>query len=226
MAVAGCGDGESSGSDPGGNGGSTTGGSGPSAVRTPANPAPEIDHPTAADLASQPALGEFTGKMIVAFEDPSCPTCKRFHQEVYPELESKLIEPGEIAYILRPYPVIYPWGNSACKALDATFQRDAPAGWGLLDHYFARQGSFGRENVLSRTADYLDRETTVEGSAVVEAVESGASDAAVQADLDAGRDGGLGERTPVFAMFRDGEFLTSAAGAVSYNTLATVLGER
>ena len=225
MAVAGCGGDGSSGSDPDGNGGST--GDGPSVgIRTPTNPTPEIDHPATAELAAQPVRGEFTGKMIVAFEDPSCPTCRRFHEEVYPELESNLIEPGKIAYVLRPYPVIYPWGEPACQALDATFQRDAPSGWALLDHYFDRQGSFGDDTVLSRTASYLDSETSVEGSAVVDAVESGASDAAVQADLDAGRDAGLGSRTPVFAMFRDGEFLTSAAGAVSYNTLATVLGER
>lgn len=221
--VAGCGeDGPSDGS----NSGQPSPGSPSPEVRTPTSPAPEIDHPAAADLAVQPARGEFTGKLIVAFEDPSCPTCKRFHEQVYPELESNLIEPGRIAYVLRPYPVIYPWGNPACKALDATFKRDASAGWGLLDHYFTRQGSFGSDNVLEKTADYLDSQTAVDGAAVLDAVESGASDAAVQADLDAGRDAGLGSRTPVFALFRDGEFLTSPAGAVSYNTLATVLGER
>ncbi|MFB6188554.1 MAG: DsbA family protein [Halapricum sp.] len=191
---------------------------------TPRNATPNIDHPAASDLAAQPTLGEFTGKVVIAFEDPSCPTCRGFYRHVYPKLQSKLIDTGKTAYVFRNYPVIYPWGKPASKALEATFQRDSAVGWDLLDFYFREQGSFDTDSVRAKTETYLNDETSVDGTAVIEAVERGEADAAVQADLDAGKAAGVGGRTPTFVLFRGDEYVTQVAGSVSYNTIATVLG--
>lgn len=183
------------------------------------------DHPAAADLDAQPRRGELGGHVVLAFEDPSCPTCRRFHENTVPDIEENIVAAGTGAYVVRTYPVIYPWGEPATQALESTFARDGEAFWSLFDHYFAEQSSFTTENVLDRTAAFLDRETAVDGEAVRTDAENRAHDDAVQADIRAAENAGLGETTPIILLFEDGEFVTKVNGSVSYELIAEALGE-
>ncbi|MFB6148912.1 MAG: thioredoxin domain-containing protein, partial [Halobacteriales archaeon] len=58
------------------------------------------NHPAGRGITDQPRLGpapkDATG-VVVAFEDPSCTRCRAFHRQVLPQLESKLIDPGDVA---------------------------------------------------------------------------------------------------------------------------------
>lgn len=174
----------------------------------------------------QPALGPPPGEAdgtIVAFEDPSCHRCRVFAEDTVPEIRSNLVEPGKATFVSRPYPVVYDWGEPASKALLATFERDADAFWSLEAHYYGDQGSFSTGNVLDRTREFLAAETSVEGPAVVEAVEAGEVDDAVQTNLDAGEEAGA-KVTPSVFLFRDGEFRTKASGSVSYDAIESALG--
>jgi len=182
------------------------------------------DHPAGAAIAEQPRNGDLDGHVIVVFEDPSCPTCKSFEEETVPKIRSNLVDTGAAALVVRGYPVVYPWGEPATQALEATHDRDEDAFWALFDHYFDEQSTFDSDNVLERTEQFLDSETSVDGAAVREDVGNDAYADAVQADLDAGQNAGA-TATPTVFLFRDGDYLTEASGNVSYDLIATALGE-
>ena len=184
-------------------------------------------HPAAAGLADQPLKGPAPADaeaVIVAFEDPSCTRCRAFEEATVPRIEAELVDPGRATLAFRGYPVIYPWGEPATHALEATFAQDAGAFWALKDHYYAEQPSFDTSNTLELTREFLAAETDVDADAVVAAVEAGETDAAVQADLDAGQNAGAGRTTPHVFLFRDGRYVSKAAGSVSFSVVRNALG--
>lgn len=225
--VAGCLGGADGGSDGGMDEGTTaaSGGDATAASTTTAGGQSIETHPAAADLAAQPRLGDLGGHVVLAFSDPSCPRCRAFERGTVPKIRSELVEPGHAAYVVRTYPVVYPWGEPATQALEATYARDEDAFWSLFEYYFANQSSFDVDNVLERTADFLDSETALDGAAVAEDARTEAYGDRVQADLDAGSAGDVGRTTPTVLLFRDGRYVTKAAGSVSYQVVATALGE-
>ena len=181
------------------------------------------DHPAAAGLDSLPRQGELGGHVVLAFEDPSCSRCAAFHENTVPEIQSNIVDSGAGAYVLRTYPVVYPWGEPATQALESTFARDSDAFWSLLDHYFTTRDQFTSDNVLDRTETFLDESTDLDAAAIVTDAREKAHDDAVQANITAAEDAGLGQTTPVVLLFRDGEFVTKANGSVSYDLIAETL---
>jgi protein-disulfide isomerase len=185
---------------------------------------PFTDHDATVGIEEQPRKGELGGNVVLAFEDPSCPRCRTFEQQTVPDIEENLVATGQGAYVVRTYPVVYPWGEPAVHALEATYDRDSDAFWSLHAHYFAEQSAFDSDTVLDRTADFLASETDVDAGAVVADAESGAYDEAVQSDLDAGMNADVGRTTPTVLLFRDGRYVTRASGSVSYDVIGTALG--
>lgn len=222
LALAGCtedgGDGES------GATGSPTDGS------PTTQPARTLEtHPAAQDLDVQPTLGpdpaEATG-VVVAFEDPSCPTCARFEREVVPQLRAELVEPGTLSYVFRGYPVIYPWGEQGTRALEAVYDRDPATHWTLATHYFENQNDFRGADpavVYDRTEAFLSSETDLDATATLDAARNGEFDAPVTTDFEAGQAAGAGFTTPHLFLFRDGEFRTKSAGYTPLSTIKSVL---
>jgi protein-disulfide isomerase len=183
------------------------------------------DHPAASGVGAQPRRGPPVGEAtttLVGFEDPSCSRCAAFHRDTVPRILSDLVEPGTATYVVRPYPVVYAWGEPATRALWATYERDAESFWGLLDHYFAEQGAFGSGNVVERTRAWLERETDVDAGAVVEAASAEGFPDPVRENLDVGERAEVVE-TPTLFMFRDGEYRTEASGSVSYDLVTSAL---
>ncbi|MFC7069267.1 DsbA family protein [Halobaculum lipolyticum] len=190
-----------------------------------ANGTPIGDHPAGAGLDSQPALGPAdAGATVVAFEDPSCPTCRNFERNAGERLRSGPVADGDLRFVSRVYPIIYPWGKPAVQALEAVYAREGgeEAYWALFDHYFAEQGAFDTDTVLDRTESFLAANTDLDASGVVADAEAEAYDDAVQTDLDAGSAAGA-DRTPTLFLFRDGTYVTRASGNVSYETIASAL---
>ena len=182
------------------------------------------DHPAAANLDAQPRRGDLDGHVVLAFEDPSCTQCRRFHENTVPDIESNIVDAGEGAYVVRTYPIIYPWGKPATQALESTVARSEGAFWSLLDHYFATQSQFDEGNVLDRTEQFLTESTDLDGSVVVEDARNEVHDDAVQADIAAAEAAELPKQTPIVLLFRDGQFATRANGSVSYDLIANALG--
>jgi len=181
------------------------------------------DHQAAAGLEDQPRQGDLGGNVVLAFEDPSCTQCRRFHENAVPKIEANIVDAGEGAYVVRTYPIIYPWGKPATQALESTFARSEGAFWALFDHYFAEQDQFDESNVLDRTEQFLTDATDLDGSVVVEDAGNEAHDDAVQADITAAENADLPQQTPIVLLFRDGQFATRANGSVSYNLIANAL---
>jgi protein-disulfide isomerase len=181
-------------------------------------------HPAARGLDTQPSLGPADARAtIIAFEDPSCPRCRVFERNTVPKLRSELVEPGRARFVVRTYPVIYPWGEPAVQALEATFARSTDAFWGLFEHYFAEQDAFSTDNVLSRTETWLSSNTDLDAAAVVADAENRAYDEAVQVDLDAGEAASVGRTTPTVFLFRDATYVTRAGGSVSFELISSAL---
>lgn len=184
------------------------------------------DHPVGQQLGTQPRLGPDPAEargVVVAFEDPSCPRCATFEAETVPKIRSELVDPGDAALVVRTVPLVYPWGEPAIQALEATYARDADAFWALFAHYFDEQDAFDTGNVLERTETFLTAETTVDGAAVVADAESKAYDDAVQTDLAAAEAADV-SGTPTVFLFRDGEYRTRVTGSVSFELVRQSLG--
>lgn len=202
------------------------GGDQPEETDSKASDDPLGGHPAAIDLAAQPALGpdpETASAVIISFSDPSCPSCARFESNTFPEIESKLVEEGKAAFVYRNMPIIYPWGEPAIQALEATFAHDSEAFWALKDHYFAEQESFDTDNVLSKTESFLASNTDLDAATVVSEAEAKEYDDLVQADLTAGENAGV-RGTPTMFLFSDGEHVTTVNGPKSYTVFAEALG--
>lgn len=187
-------------------------------------------HPSAADVERQPTLGPApseSGETIVAFEDPSCPSCGRFERETFPTLETRLVEEEDVSFVFRGVPLVGAWGNAATRdavlAMEATYARDAAAFWSLKAFYYRVQGELGSGNVHEETRRFLREETDVDAAAVLSDVERGVQSDAVDADVTAARDAGV-QATPTFFLFRDGSFVTEVRGAQSTDVFADALG--
>jgi protein-disulfide isomerase len=189
-------------------------------------PGPLGGHPAATGLGDQPALGPAPAEAtatIVAFEDPSCVLCRRFELNTFPTLRSEYVESGDLSFVYRGYPVVYPWGKPAVQALESTFAASEDTFWALKDHYYAEQDSFETDNVLGLTETFLAEETDVDAASVVDDARNERHDAAVQADLAAGRAADAGGQTPIFYLFRDGSFRTKVSGPQGADVFAAAL---
>ena len=182
------------------------------------------DHPAATNLEVQPRQGTLGGNVVLAFEDPSCSQCRRFHENAVPNIHSNIVEAGAGAFVVRTYPVIYPWGKPATQALESTLARNEEAFWALFDHYFATQGQFTSNNVFDRTEQFLAETPDLDGTAVVDDARNKVHDDAVQTDIAAAENADLPQQTPIVLLFRDGQFITRANGSVSYDLIANALG--
>lgn len=143
-------------------------------------------HAAASDLDSQPTLGpppSAADGTIIAFEDPSCPSCARFERTTFSRLKSELVDAGRLSFVYRGIPVVYPWSDPAVLALEAPHDRSADAFWALKDFYYREQANFGTENVRDRTRQFLADQTDVAAAAVIDDVEAKTVGDAVDADL-------------------------------------------
>jgi protein-disulfide isomerase len=183
---------------------------------------PFENHPATAGIEDVPSLGGDSDRRIVAFEDPSCPTCARHSRNAFPELEEDTNN-DELVYHIRNVPVVHPdWSRPACNALFATHDRDEEVYWTLLSSYYEGQRETNADNVYERTRGYLE-DTPVDADAVVEDAREERFDGEVNANVSAARDAEV-PGTPTFYLFDSDGFVTKASGARGYNTFSTALG--
>ena len=184
------------------------------------------EHSATTGLETQPTLGPPPGEAegtIVAFEDPSCPSCARFERGTFPQLKSELIDDGRLSFVFRGIPVVYPWAEPAALALEATYDRGVDVFWSLKEFYYRQQSSIGTENVQEVTRQFLADQTDVDAAAVVNDVDSGTFSDAVDTDLQASQDAGV-RGTPTFFLFKEGSFVTEIIGPQSFDVFANPLG--
>lgn len=184
------------------------------------------DHPATASFEGAPVLGPDPGAaeaLIVAFEDPSCSICASFHRSTLPELRDSPIGEG-VAFVYRAYPIRpYAWGDPAAEAIVAAAGRSHDAATALVSHYYGNQSAFDEDNVLDRTAAFLDGETDVDGAAVTDDVAASAYADVVEATIEDG-EAADASTTPTFFLFDGEEFVTEITGNQDADVFRNALG--
>ncbi|RQG97297.1 DsbA family protein [Natrarchaeobius chitinivorans] len=151
---------------------------------------------------SVPTLGSGTVAVDV-YEDLGCPICHEFRADVFPELESSYVEPDEITYRHRDFPVeaaaeSVAMANAARAVQAETRTDDDPAGRffdykdRVIDH-----DDWGDDS-LATLAEIVD----VEPEAVSEALEADTYYPTLVADWERGENAGV-ERTPTVVVDGD-----------------------
>jgi len=80
---------------------------------------------------------------LVQYASLTCPHCRRFHAEVYPELKRAYIDTGKVRYILREFPIGKASGNATIALRCA-----APAKYlDLYGRFMAQQASWVSQEV-------------------------------------------------------------------------------
>ncbi|WP_227357420.1 DsbA family protein [Haladaptatus salinisoli] len=184
------------------------------------------DHPTTTGIFDEPTRGPTpfsANATLIAFEDPSCPTCVHFEKNTYPKLKRNHIDSGELSFVLRTIPVVDQWGASAIYALEATHIRDEEAFWDLKSYYFDNQSQFNSDNIFSKTKAFLEQETQVRGEEIIHDAQSKAQKKQVKEDYAAAKDANL-KGTPTFVAFRSNEYVTKIVGRQSYSVFKNMLG--
>ena len=187
----------------------TTATSGSSSEGAAANPLPdgcdvgELD--SVASLA-RPALGPEDAPVTVdVFEDFACPHCQTFTQDVYPEIRSTYVDPGDVRYRFFdfPIPVDDTWSWAAASAARAVQDRaDAETFFTFVEGVYANQGRLSEEGyqVVHDLAD----EAGVNGCTIAGAADQEPYRSVVEADRQEGLDREV-PGTP--AVYVDGDVL-------------------
>jgi len=174
------------------------------------------DHPASRSMADQPYLGDpprDAEKLVVAFEDPSCPTCRRFHSSGFQDLQAEIIEPDSASFVYRPYRLTgRAWATPAIHAVLETTARERTAAWDLLDFYYDEQSALSSGSIAEDTRDFLAENTEVDADAVVQAAEARAHRSILETAESDGDEAGV-TSTPTFYLFADGQFTTELSGA-------------
>ena len=93
----------------------------------------------------RPALGpEDAAVTVDVFEDYACPHCQTFTQDVYPEIRSKYIDPGEIRYRFFDFPIPVDVRRSDLR-VHVFGERLAVRAREILEHVYGDCGVFGTE---------------------------------------------------------------------------------
>lgn len=88
------------------------------ASEPPAGPREVIATPTVADIMQTGSLPEMAwGKadapvVVVKYMSLTCPYCKKFHIEVFPDLKKRYVDTGKVRFILREFPIGKTSGNA------------------------------------------------------------------------------------------------------------------
>ncbi len=108
-----------------------------------------IENPTSADIFAASPLAEMSWGSktapvtIVQYASLTCPHCRRFHAETFPELKRAYIDAGKVRYVLREFPIGKQSGNATialrCAAPDKYLE--------LYGKFMEQQGSWVSQEV-------------------------------------------------------------------------------
>lgn len=185
---------------------------------------PFEDHPSTANIETQPSLGDpDAAGVVVAFEDPSCSSCRRFEERTFPRLREELVAPGDVRFVYRTIDVVFQWAVPATQIMASTYATDAEVFWDLKDFYYENQSAFESNTVFDLSREFLESETELDADAVLDAAQAKTHDDFLQYNREAAQDVGL-SATPEFYLFRNGTFRTEVSGAQDFDVFESALG--
>lgn len=172
------------------------------------------ENPVADGVGERPRLGparEETEITVVAFDDPSCPSCASLHDGAFQGIESEWVAAGRATVYNRAFYFVSDWARPAVNALLETYRQAPATYWDLKAAYYEHREDLTEENVAERTESLLegiDAGGDLDRDAVTRALRDRAHSAAIDADVAAAEAAGVNGVPTVF-LFRDGEFVTT-----------------
>lgn len=171
----------------------------------------EYGHPSMNESSEQPRLGpkpEETNALIVAFEDPACPSCASFHTGPFQELKQNHIEEGNLTFIYRGIDVIYNWGQYPLQVQEKIYQNQPDKVFDVIDEYYRRQRQISPNNVQEKSREILQ-----DAGLDVEEYTSDLNsyNSAIQTDLSDSRQSRV-RGTPTMFLFKDKKYETTVVG--------------
>lgn len=140
------------------------------------------------DTSDQPAIGNSNSSVtVVEFGDYRCPACKRFHEQVYPQLKEEYIDTGKIEFVFIGYSFLdegFPGDTSttASVAAECVRDQDEEQFWSFHNALYNNQGpesqDWATEEFLISLArdhtsglDYQELESCIKNRETLNAVE-------------------------------------------------------
>nr|WP_115094860.1 thioredoxin domain-containing protein [Synechococcus sp. UW106] len=104
-------------------------------------------------LKGEPALGDATAPLtIVEFSDFECSYCRRFHEQVMPQLKSEYIDTGLIRFVHKDLPLpFHPHALPAAAAARCASEQNSY--WDLYAALFDQQNCLNCKGVLAIAAE-------------------------------------------------------------------------
>lgn len=163
-------------------------------------------------------LGDPSARLRVdEFADFQCPFCRRFTQEVSPQLIPEYIETGKIFFVYRQFPVL---GAASVRAAEASLcAREQGAFWHYHDVLFSNQDETNPQAFSDARLLEFAEGVGLDSGEFSSCVEARRYAGEVQADAQTGLSAGLNS-TPSFLIAG-----RSLAGLVPYEDFAQILEE-
>lgn len=101
---------------------------------------------------------------VAAYTDFACPACRTYVRSVFPEIKSDYVEPGEIAYRHRdfPVPVDKTWSWVVPNAAFAVYENaDAEAYYAYIEEVFRHQGEYSSDTVVRLASEFGPQERAI-----------------------------------------------------------------
>lgn len=99
-------------------------------------------------LANSASLGKENAKVVlVEFTDLHCPFCKKFHNNIFPELEKQFIDTGKLRFVGKHYPIVQLHKNAAVAAFALECARNEGDYKKAKAWLFKRGKKFNKNNV-------------------------------------------------------------------------------
>ena len=119
----------------------------PQPSQTQARPIPALTSPLL--LKGEPALGDASAPLtIVEFSDFECSYCRRFHEQVMPQLKSEYIDTGLIRFVHKDLPLpFHPHALPAAAAARCASEQNRY--WDLYNALFDQQNCLNCKGVLA-----------------------------------------------------------------------------
>lgn len=105
------------------------------------------------DIQNQPTIGDSKAPVtIVEFGDFKCPSCKRFHDIVYPLLKKEYIDTGKVQFVFRNFQFLGEDSITAAMIGKSIYQQNPDAFWKYYDLIYQHQKD---ENTVWATPEFL-----------------------------------------------------------------------
>lgn len=146
-------------------------------------------------IGSSASLGNEDAKVVlVEFTDLHCPFCKKFHNNVFPELEKQYIDTGKLRFVGKHFPIVQLHKNAAVAAFALECAREEGDYKKAKDWLFTQGRAFNKSK-LTEFSDVMG----LSYDKFTQCVESPETAAKINSDMAIARTIGVNQ-TPSFAI--------------------------